>query len=212
MYIEKGNQQDYNLFVLIMTRSEIITELSKIHLCVANITYTYDIGLVFDVLTSDGAASEQGYNYSQWPCFKYSITDDFKNIIRRIKNDEIIDDNELLNNSIIKEICTIHGYNDSFVVCDETLVACIKAIRGEIKAIDDTLVSFYAYVSLENWNVKVKFFSTYKGITLFFKNECCHLDFTCWNEMSNEELEEWYNVAEENGFEGVPYMEIDDNY
>ena len=193
-----------------MTRSEIISKLSKITLCVANITYTYDIGLFFDVLTSEGAASEQGYNFSQWPCFKFSITDNFKNIVRRIKNGEEIDGDELLNNSIIKEICTIHGYNDSFVVCDETLSACIEAIREEAKAIDDTLDSFYTCARIENWEVKVKFFSAYEDLILFFKEECSHLVLTGWNEMSDEELEEWYNAAEENGWEGVPYMEMND--
>ena len=193
-----------------MIRTEIISKLSKVTLCVANITYTYDIGLLFDVLTSKGAASEQGYNFSQWPCFKFSITDDFRNIIRRIKNGEKTDDNELLNNSIIKEICTIHGYNDSFVVCDETLAACIKAIREEIKVIDDTLDSFYVYASIENWAVKLKLFSAYEDLVLFFKGECSHLALTGWNEMSDDELEEWYNVAEENGWEGVPYMEMNE--
>ena len=194
-----------------MTREELLAKLSNINICVANNTYTYDIGLMFDMLTSDGAASEQGYNFSQWPCFKFSITDDFKNIVRSIKNGEEIDGDELLNNSIIKEICTIHGYNDSFVVCDETLSACIKAIIEEAKAIDDTLDSFYTYASIENWAIKVKFFSAYEDMVLFFKNECGYLDFTCWNEMSDEELEEWYNVAEENGWDGVPYMEINDD-
>jgi len=194
-----------------MTRSEIISKLSKITLCVANITYTYDIGLMFDVLTSDGAASEQGYNFSQWPCFKFSITDDFKNIVRRITNNEEIDGDELLNNSIIKEICTIHGYNDPFVVCDETLSACIKAIIEEAKTFDDTLDSFYTYASIEDWDVKVKFFSAYEDMVLFFKDECSHLSFTDWNDMSDEELEEWYNEAEENGWDGVPYMEINDD-
>lgn len=193
-----------------MIRTEIISKLSKITLCVANVTYTYDIGLFFDVLTSEGAASEQGYNFSQWPCFKFSITKDFKNIIRRIKGGEIIDDNELLNNSVIKEICTIHGYNDSFMVCDETLSACIKAIREEIKVIDDTLDSFYVYASIENWAVKVKFFSEYEDMALNFKDECSHLSFVGWDEMSDDELEEWYNVAEENDFEGVPYIKINE--
>ena len=194
-----------------MTREEILAKLSNINICVANITYTYDIGLMFDVLSSDGVAYEQGYNFSQWPCFKFSNTKDFKKIVRRIMNDEKIDGDELLNNSIIKEVCTIHGYNDSFVVCDETLSACIKAIKEEAKAIDDTLDSFYTYASIENWEVKVKFFSAYEDMVLFFKDECSHLSFTDWNDMSDEELEEWYNEAEENGWDGVPYMEINND-
>ena len=29
--------------------------------------------------------------------------------------------------------------------------------------------------------------------------------------MSDAELEEWYHVAEENNWEGLPYMEVYDN-
>ena len=62
-----------------MTREVILEKLSNINICVTNITYTYDIGLMFDVLSSEGVASEQGYNFSQWPCFKFPITNDFRN-------------------------------------------------------------------------------------------------------------------------------------
>lgn len=194
-----------------MTREVILEKLSNINICVTNITYTYDIGLMFDVLSSEGVASEQGYNFSQWPCFKFPITNDFRNLIQRIKGGEEIDDDELLSNSVFKEICTVHGYNDSFVVCDDTFTRCRKLIQEEAMALDDTLNSFYAYISLENWSVNLKFFSTYKEIEKYFKDECCHLSFIPWAELNDEELEGWYKVAEENDWDGVPYMEISDN-
>ena len=40
--------------------------------------------------------------------------------------------------------------------------------------------------------------------------ECSHLSCYTWDEMSDEELEEWYHVAEENDWEGLPYMEINE--
>jgi hypothetical protein len=194
-----------------MSREEILEKLSNINICVANITYTYDIGLMFDVLSSVGIASEQGYNFSQWPCFKFPITNDFRNLIHRIKDGKEIDDNELLSNSVFKEICTVHGYNDSFMVCDTTLTKCIRLIQEEAKVLDDTLNSFYAYVSIENWSVNLKFFSTYKDLVNYFKDECGYLSFIPWEEMNDDELEGWYQVAEENDWDGVPYMEISGN-
>ena len=194
-----------------MSREEILEKLSNINICVANITYTYDIGLMFGVLSSVGIASEQGYNFSQWPCFKFPITNDFRNLIHRIKDGKEIDDNELLSNSVFKEICTVHGHNDSFMVCDTTLTKCTRLIQEEAKVLDDTLNSFYAYVSIENWSVNLKFFSTYKDLVNYFKDECGYLSFIPWAEMNDDELEGWYQVAEENDWDGVPYMEISGN-
>ncbi len=194
-----------------MARGEILAKLSSINFCVANITYTYDIGLMFDVLSSVGVASEQGYNFSQWPCFKFPVTNEVRSLIHRIKDGEEIDKDELLNNSVFREICTVHVYNESFIVCDDTLAKCIKQIHKEVKVLDDTLNSFYAYVSLEDWSVSIKFFSTYNDMANYFKDECCHLSFIPWAEMNDEELEGWYQVAEKNDWDGVPYMEINGN-
>jgi len=194
-----------------MARGEILAKLSSINFCVANITYTYDIGLMFDVLSSVGVASEQGYNFSQWPCFKFPVTNEVRSLIHRIKDGEEIDKDELLNNSVFREICTVHVYNESFIVCDDTLAKCTKQIHNEVKVLDDTLNSFYAYVSLEDWSVSIKFFSTYNDMANYFKDECCHLSFIPWIEMNDEELEGWYQVAEKNDWDGVPYMEINGN-
>ena len=194
-----------------MTRSEIILALSKINLFVANITYTYDIGLMFDVLSSDGVASEQGYNFSQWPCLKLNISEKTKVLISRLNKGEEISDEDLLGNEIFREICTFHGYHESFIVGDKVLEECLKLIREGCKHIDLTSEHFYAYVTLDEWNIQVHFFSDYKDLKSFFMEECSHLSCYTWDEMSDAELEEWYHVAEENNWEGLPYMEVYDN-
>lgn len=193
-----------------MTRIERIAKLRTIDICVANITYTYDIGLMFDVLSSEGVASEQGCNFSQWPCFKLNISEETKVLISRLKKGEEISDDELLSNKIFREICTFHGYHETFVVGDKILVECLKQIREGSKHINFTSEYFYAYITLDDWNIQVHFFSNYKDLKSYFKEDCGHLSCYTWDEMSDEELEEWYHVAEENDWEGLPFMVINE--
>lgn len=193
-----------------MTRVEQIAKLRLIDICIANITYTYDIGLMFDVLSSEGVASEQGYNFGQWPCFKLNVSEETKVLISRLKKGEEISDEELLSNKIFHEICTYHGYQKAFVVGDKVLAECLKLIREGSKFIYFTSEYFYAYVTLDDWNIQVHFFSNYKDLKSFFKESCGHLSYYTWDEMSDEELEGWYYVAEGNDWEGLPYMEINE--
>ena len=58
-----------------MERKEMLSKLSSMKVCVANVTYTYDIGIMFDLLSSEGVSSEEGYNINQWPCFKINMTE-----------------------------------------------------------------------------------------------------------------------------------------
>ena len=193
-----------------MTRKELVAKLRTIDICVSNITYTYDIGLMFDVLSSKGASSEQGYNYSQWPCFRLNASEETKVLISRLKEDEEINDDELLSNVFVREICTCHGYHESFLVGGKVLAECLKLIREGSKQIDCSSEYFYAYITLNDWNIQVHFFSNYKDLETFFKDECSHLSCRTWDEMSDEELEGWYHIAEENDWGGVPYIEISD--
>ena len=52
-----------------------LSKLSSMKVYVANVTYTYDIGIMFDLLSSEGVSSEEGYNINQWPCFKINMTE-----------------------------------------------------------------------------------------------------------------------------------------
>lgn len=186
-----------------------INKLSTIDICVANITYTYDIGLMFDVLSSEGVSSEEGYNIGQWPCFKLTLSNKTKEIIYQLKNGQKIEDKCLLENKLFRELCTYHSYNGNYLVDDETLATCLDYIKTGLKEIDDQLASIYAYVSLEDWDFCLSFFPTYSEMVEFFYerwNGYCRN----WEEMNNEEIEKWYNIAEENKWGGVPYMEVNE--
>lgn len=194
-----------------MTRDEMISKLHTISACVANITYTYDIGLVFDLLCSRGVCSETGCNIGQWPCFKLIISEETKQIVSRVKKGENVTDEELLENKVIKELCTFHSYSDSWLVEGESLARCISQIRDGLKSVCGIQDSYYAYVTLEDWNVCVAFFTTYSEMKNYFYKKWFDEDnCIAWKDMSDDEPEAWYNVAEENDWDSVPYMEIND--
>ena len=67
-----------------MTMEDKKTKLLKVKICVVGITYTYDIGLFFSVITKDGVYFEEGYNLSMWPCIKLSINDEVRDLKKRI--------------------------------------------------------------------------------------------------------------------------------
>ena len=193
-----------------MTRVEMISKLSGIKACAANITYTYDIGLFFDVLCSGGVHSEQGYNIGQWPCFKLHISEETNRLISRLKEEEFIADDELLENSTIRELCTYHSYTNSWLVDGDTLAKSVSQIKDALKEIENRQDTLYAYVSLDDWNVCVAFFLTYEELQDFFMDKW---SFDCrpWEDMSDEELEEWYQMAMDNDWDGIPYLELGEN-
>lgn len=190
-----------------MNREELISKLSSIKVCVANITYTYDVCLFFDVLSGEGVHSEQGYNIGQWPCFKLNIPEDTSHLISRLKRGEVMTVDELLENNTIRELCTYHSYANSWLVEGDTLIKCISQVKEGLKEIEGIPNSLYAYVSLDDWNVCEAFFLTYKELQDYFLQKW-NYDCKPWKDISDEELKEWYQIAEENGWEGIPYMEI----
>ena len=191
-----------------MERKEILSKLSRMKVCVANVTYTYDIGIMFDLLSSEGVSSEEGYNINQWPCFKVNMSEQTRDLFSLLKKGEQLDKNELLKNNVIKQLCTYHSYQESDLVNDELIDMCLDYIRKEVKNVDCTKEFIYVFVCFDYIEC-LKLFSTYSEMEAFFFeqfNSFCR----SWEEMDDEELENWYKTAEENDWEGVPLMEIKD--
>ncbi len=194
-----------------MKREEMILKLHSIDICVVNITYTQDIGIMFDILSSRGISSDNGCNYSQWPCLKFVISEGTRSLIAKINMGKEVSDDEICRNTIFRELCSLYGYNEYPVTGNKTLETCIAQIREGLKHIDYKESYLYAYVMLYNWSVEVRFFSNYKEMESYFKEVCGDLECESWDEMSDEELDEWYKVAEDNDWEGIPYIEMNEN-
>lgn len=190
-----------------MTREEIIAKLSTIKVCVVNITYTYDIGLLFQVLTKRGVYTEDGYNVGMWPCVKLNINNDVRDLHNRLNGGESFSDDQLIEYDFIKELCTfrdIHGYS---IVGGKTLQLALSEIRKQLSVLDCSGDYVYAYISLYEWDIDVSLFPSYEKLQEYFIGKWSDL-VDEWEYMEDKELEQWYEEAANEDWDCLPYEEV----
>lgn len=190
-----------------MTREERKAKLLAIKICVVNITYTYDVGLFFNVITKDGVHFEEGYNLSMWPCIKLSINNEVRDLQKRIIDGEQFSKEQLMSYSFCKELCTFRGYNESFVFSEEILKCALEAILQQLPKLDCSGDYAYAFVDPEQTRVEITLFSTYEKLQDYCLEKWSDRIWS-WDDMNNEELEEWYKLAEYEDWESLPYVDV----
>ena len=190
-----------------MTREEILAKLSAIKICVVNITYTYDIGLLFDVMTHNGVYSEGGYNVGMWPCIRLSVNDEIRDLQKRIISDEPISNEELIESDFVKELCTFRGVHGSGVVEGKALEFALSEIKKQLHILDCSGDHAFAYISLYDWDTEVALFSSYEKLQDYFI-EKWGMEDSKWEDMDDEELEQWYEMAKEEDWECLPYTDV----
>lgn len=189
-----------------MTREEKIAELSAIHIIVANPVVTYDMGMQFDVLTGVGAWTDLG-NVGQWPYMHFPISDGLRNLQKRLLR-EVVSDEDMMQDDICKELCMYHDmWSGSYQLESEALSEALAVIRKELAAINLDGKDLYVYADLEDGNRDIRLFASYE--------ELCNSVLTDWEdsvrpyaEMSDEEIDHWYDVAEVNDWAGILYSDF----
>lgn len=190
-----------------MTREEIKAKLQTIKICVVNITYTYDIGLFFNVITKDGVHSEEGYNLSMWPCIKLSINDEVRDLQKRIIDGEQFSNEQLMSYRFCKELCTFRGYNESFVFSEGLLNPALEAIKQQLSKLDCSGEYAFAFVDPEQTRIEITLFSTYEKLQDYCIEKWSDW-IRSWDDMNDEELEKWYYMAEGEDWECLPYVDV----
>lgn len=186
-------------------KEEYLKKLKAIKLCVANMIVTYDMGLQFDVITSEGATTNIG-NVGSWPCMEFQLTEGFKEIHAKICAGEKIENTEIENDSICREICTYHDmYNGDRCLEGSQFEECIDSIKDGIAELELPHSTFYVYASLEAWDTEIKMFDTLEAMKDFFISSlgACVDDY---GDMTLEQIKYWYDVAEENDWDSLPYL------
>ena len=170
---------------------------------------TYDMGLQIDVITKEGATTLFG-TIGQWPCFEFDVTDDLLNLQRRIKNKESLTRKQLLNNNIIKELCTYHDlYNGYWELSGKQLTKALNQIKKEMLHIDLANKKIYAYASLVEDDLCIKLLPSVDELkSVFLENAVT--DCRPFDDMEDAEIEEWYGIAEENEWDNFPLFPFDD--
>ncbi len=192
-----------------MTREEKITRLNTIHVVVTDIVATYDMGLEFTTMTAKGITTQMG-NIGQWPCFVFNNGEEqIRHIVEALQRGKKVSDDEIMNSQLGIALTTYHDlYNGEIRISDDELISRIlRQIREKLKGIHGLGDRLYAYATLESWNLRIEFFATEEELADFFVEKWGTAEET-YEYMSDEELDDCYNYAEEENFYSLPYSEI----
>lgn len=187
-----------------------LERLQNIDGCVVNITVTFDMGLQIDVLTNQGVLTNWG-NYGQWPCFCFPVTDDVKKLQAQLREGKEISLEDLMASDFFKTLTTYHEFIQGDIELEQDKIKQIaNTLKEELGNLRCTDNKFYAFAAPEDWNMDFKLFASLKDLETFFLNAMDEPD-RLYTEMSEDEIIECYDIAEESGWEGLPLQTIETN-
>ena len=186
-----------------MTRKERIAKMKSMSSCVcAIVAATYDMGLQIEILTNKGVIYSFG-KAGQWPCFEFDVTEDLLDLQKRIKNEEPITDNELLDNTIIKELCTFHDLvKGDWLLKGVYLKEALESIKDGLIDADLSNKKIYAFAPL-SFHCDIWFSPTLENLKSDFFDEM-ETESRTFDEMDANEIKEWYEYAEGKNWDFFP--------
>lgn len=192
-----------------MERKKLLEKLHAIKLCVANLTVTYDMGLEFTTMTSQGVSIQMG-NIGQWPCFKVHVDDELDGIIKRLGDGNNVENKEILSTSFGKTMTTYSNYIENEYSFDDSKAnEIVDVLKDKLSRLKCNGREFYAYASTEDWNMIFEVFATEDELEDFFLSVWGANDET-YDAMDDDDISEWYDIAEENGWNNLPCHTIGD--
>lgn len=192
-----------------MTREEKIAKLNTIRVVVTDIIVTYDMGLQFTTMTAKGVTTQMG-NIGQWPCFVFNLKDEqLRQVVDALRTGKEVGDDEILSSLLGMSLTTYRDlYNGEFRISDEGLKSeILRQIRKNLNGIQGLVDRLYVYATLESWNLQIEFFATEEALADFFIESWGTAEES-YEHMPDEELDEYYNCAEEENFYSLPYSEF----
>lgn len=192
-----------------MTREEKLAKLNSIRVVVTDIIATFDMGLEFTTMTSKGVTTQLGEVF-EWPCFVFNNEDEqMRQVVDALRTGEEITDDEILNSLLGETLTTFYDlFNGDVRITDEDRISDIlHEIRNNLKGLQGIGDKLYAYVSLASWNWVIKFFATEEELADYFV-EVFGTAEDSYESMSDDELDEYCDWAEEAEFYSLPLNEI----
>lgn len=189
-----------------------LQKLSEIKGLTTNIAITYDMGLQFDVFTSEGVSTNIG-NVGNWPCYKMPITPELRELKKAIDEGKEITSEEILAISVCKDLLTYtEAYSGaSWVISGDKLKACIENLKTAIKSLDTNQKSFFAFVDIEDWSQNdIKFFPTIEELNTYFTQAFGSSTYR-YQDMDDDSLQEAFDTAKENDWFGVHICDFTPN-
>lgn len=191
-----------------MNRDEIILKLKSLRFLITNLTLTYDMGMQFTILTSDGASENIG-NYSDWPVSKYQISDKIRHLISKIGKGEKVGIKDICSSGLCLDLVTSIRNDEDLAPHEKgsKIRSITFAIIKFLKEISLNVDSFYSYITIDKWNTQIKFFCDYESLENFMCKEL-GADICLYEDMTDDELQYYYDcAAAENWQNLMPYYE-----
>ena len=187
-----------------MTRDDYLKKLSSIeNAIVCGLTLTYDMGFEFTVLTSEGAYTDLG-NFACWPCSEHKVTDELRDIQKRLLAGNNISNEELLKNEFFEDVCTYYNpIEGTWLVEGDKLKNTLNALRAELARLKFKGDTFYSLVRLEDWSDDAFLFASKDELRRLFFNYYEDSIYP-YADMEDSEVERAYNLANEAGWDAVP--------
>ena len=192
-----------------MTREEKLAKLNSIRVVVTDIIATFDMGLEFTTMSSKGVTTQLGEVF-EWPCFVFNNEDEqMRQVVDALRTGEEITDDEILNSLLGETLTTFYDlFNGDVRITDEDRISeILHEIRNNLKGLQGIGDKLYAYVSLASWNLVIKFFATEEKLADYFV-EVFGTAEDSYESMSDDELDEYCDWAEEAEFYSLPLNEI----
>ncbi len=189
-----------------MTRKEKIEKLRQIKLIITNLTATYDMGLEYTIITSKGGDVNLG-NIVNWPITEVLVTDEVRSFHKRILEGEKIFLSDIKNVVFFNSILSYHStpWSEAGYISDEDIEESVSSICYKMKTLDLSEKHIYAFVTLESWNKQIEFFDTYSELESFVIEELGS-SIQDYESMSEEEIDYYYNSAEDEGWQNTMPM------
>ncbi len=171
-----------------MIREELIQKLSQVSFCAIPTVQTEDMGLEYDYITPKGAGSSFG-NIGDWPAYKLrKIPDDQWKKIKEKVEQKSLTEADLSGTELGKLVDDLHSiYGDLYA----RFYPDLPDLLAGIKKLPDELPDFYyCRIDCGSWGDKPDFYIDRKSFLEDFEVHYCSY-ITEWNEMSDEELQDW---------------------
>lgn len=185
-----------------LRKKEIISELKKTSFCAVPTVQTFDMGLEYDYINSEGAGTGSG-NMLSWPAYKIrKIGDEQWGIIQSKISDSTLSINDLVDTDLfaLAEIFTqancvkYHNLADLFHdLCDFP-----KCLSGDFFCLFDDV----------SWAWRPEFYSSEKEFLCRFEDKYCGGQIA-WEDMGFDELEDWLSRRQDDLSE-FPYNTLID--
>lgn len=173
--------------------SENRTAISKV-VPTTELVYSYDLGVGFTLITSDGVYEEQGGNFSHWPLYKFpNISESSRTIISHSIETRMFSLEMLKGTSLEPFAALVADYHKNY---EDKKIPVSDFQDSLCTALHDTKGDLFAFCSLESWEYEIKFFPSYHEMEQDF---IARYVLTPWAEFDEEDISRLLEIANDPG-------------